>query len=300
MGINQKAWAILSENEKTSLSLQFVDDKSSWEAGEIMDKSHYKYLEIKYRAQKFLKMFTEHFDLYADLMPDIKGEAAVKKYLELCMGKRMKPMEAIAILNDNNYDRVYTRVGMNERLANQINKWGRSEDPYTLHMFNLVKEFDRWNNFRILPREVQEPSAFKRRVKNMYKKHLRVLREIPSISLEKLIKISKPKKGDPIGYMPIITKDRKVKVVKVRMVRTMTDIYNDICLYTFDSEQKAFDYIRPVYEYLSIGKKECKDGINFWNVYREKIQTATNYTEIQNITATRSHLEMAYSKLVFY
>ena len=46
--MKSKAWQILNKDEKTALMLTFNQKKSSWEAGDIMDKSHYKYLEITY------------------------------------------------------------------------------------------------------------------------------------------------------------------------------------------------------------------------------------------------------------
>lgn len=38
-----------------------------------------------------------------------------------------------------------------------------SEDEWDKDTLRLILEFDRWNNFRILPRMLQQPSAFKRR-----------------------------------------------------------------------------------------------------------------------------------------
>lgn len=43
-------------------------------------------------------------------------------------------------------------------------KWLKeSEDEWDKDTLRLILEFDRWNNFRILPRMLQQPSAFKRR-----------------------------------------------------------------------------------------------------------------------------------------
>ena len=43
----KKAWDCLNEIERQSLFLQLSESKSSWEAGEILKLSHYKYLEIR-------------------------------------------------------------------------------------------------------------------------------------------------------------------------------------------------------------------------------------------------------------
>lgn len=48
------AWDCLTDAEKNSL--MFIQGKglSTWEAGEILKMPHYKYLELKARAEKFL------------------------------------------------------------------------------------------------------------------------------------------------------------------------------------------------------------------------------------------------------
>lgn len=296
--VNRAAWNILSPDEKTALGLQHGMNKSSWESGEIMDKSHYKYLEIKYRAEKFLAIFTEHLEIYPELIPDyISGEIPVKKYFRWCIGERLKPMAALERLNDNSIDRVFTKSSMNARIIEQVRAWGRSENVYELAAFNLVKEFDRWNNYRILPREIQEPSAFKRRVKNMYKKHIRALTSMPSISKEKLLELSRAKKA-PYAYMPLLQSDGW-SIVKVKVNKLITPLYNELCLYTFKTYAEADTYIANVFSYVNKKEKDCKDGIIFWQIYRECIQTATNYNEVQKITATRSHLEMALKNLSY-
>lgn len=300
MKLNKSAWDILSPDEKTALGTMFGMNKSSWEAGEIMDKSHYKFLEIKYRAEKFLAMFTEHLDLYQQLIPDyIAGEKTVIEYFRLCIGKRMKPQEVITKLNDNTIDRVFTKSGLNAKVVNQLRKWGKSEDVFELSMFNLVKEFDRWNNFRILPREIQEPSAFKRRIKNMYKKHIRVLTSMPALSREKLIKLSKTNKA-PFAYMPLLIRGSSFEIIKVKVNQNITPLYIELCLYIFKTKEEAETYITNVFHYVSKGKKDCKDGIEFWQIYRDCIKTAQNYHEVQKITAIRSHLDLAYHKLEFF
>lgn len=299
--LNKNAWDILSPDEKTALGLQHGYNKSSWESGEIMDKSHYKYLEIKYRAEKFLAMFTEHFEIYDSLLPTkIEAEGCIKIYIQMCIGKRNKPMEVLEYLNDNDRDIVFTKAILNSKLITQLRKWSNSENVHELNLFNLVKEFDRWNNYRILPREVQEPSAFKRRIKNMYKKHIRVLTSMPELSRNKILELTKPTKKGPNAYMPLLVKGRAFQIYKVRVNKGTSKIYDSLCLYIFKTEKEANTYITNVFSYVNKAQKDCKDGIQFWQIYRDCIRTAKNYQEVQKITATRSHLEMAYNNLQYY
>lgn len=283
------------------MGLQHGMQKSSWESGEIMDKSHYKYLEIKYRAEKFLKMFTEHLELYDEVVPLklLSGDGIAAQFLKLCVEKRLKPTAAIKIINDNDEDRVYTKSGMHERVAVVLKKWERSEDVHEHMVYNMVKEFDRWNNFRILPPEIQEPSAYKRRVKSMYKKHIRVFASLPRLSLEKLKELTKhnPKKAS--AYMPMVI-GGKYELWRIKTAPKTMDLIKELCLYVFKDKDIAEEYIQSVFHYVNLDEKHCRDGIKFWQSYRELIQKAINYDQINNIKATRRHLEMALEKLNFF
>lgn len=295
MKINKQALAILNEDEKTSLHIQLGYQKSSWEAGEIMEKSHYKYLEIKYRAEKYLRMFTEHLELYDDVIPRyVNGHKDVISFLRSCMEDRAKPNE---LFRERGKDKAFLKDKFNEKISEQIRKWGRSEDPHDQAIFNLVKEFDRYNNFRILPKDVQEPSAFKRRIKKAYMKHVKVLSTIPKISLLKIIKMAKTNKR-PFYFLPIIM-DGMIQIHRIKQTRTTTDLLNQVALYIFDTELKAKEYIIPVFHYLQKGKKDCRDGLDFWEKYRTLIKTAHNYNEVQQITPSRKYLEVAYKKIEF-
>lgn len=288
----QKAWNILTDDEKTSLTLQIGLSKSSWEVGEIMTKSHYKYLEIKYRAEYFLKLFAEHLDLYDRLIPDIKGNKFVIAYLRKCIEDRKKPMSIIK--SQEFFENKITKSGVNKLLEEQLNLWKKSDDAHENVVHDLVKEFDRWNNFRILPKIIQEPSAYKRRVKNVYKKHLKMVCNIHPLSLKKLLKLYQTNRY-PFLYMPIKSEGIG-KIYKIKMNQQSLSIINKIGLYLFSDIKVAEEYINSVDLYTKKGKKECTDGLIFWPKYRELIKKATNYNEVQQISPTRRHLIMALSK----
>lgn len=297
MSVNRKAWGILKEDEKTALGLQLGMQKSSWQSGEIMDKSHYKYLEIKYRAEKFLKMFTEHYELYDCLIPkDLPGINSVIDYFVWCIEFRLKPMEAIDRIMIN-YSKL-RKEDLNGLLITQLRQWQKSEDPYQLAVFDLVKEFDRWNNYRILPREIQEPSAFKRRISKMYKKHIKVLTSIPKLSLIKLKQLSKTNK-EPFAYLPIFNEAGQIEVWKVKDLPKSVELYSSISFYIFADKQEAQDYITHIFHYVNQAKKDCKNGLKFWSNYRICIKKAKNYNQIQQIIPSRKYLETAFYKLTF-
>lgn len=298
---NQKAaWEILTEDEKTSLTLQIGLSKSSWEVGEIMTKSHYKYLEIKYRADHFLKIFADHLYLYDRLVPDVKCNPFVLLFLRKCIEERKKPLAVIAEINDTitdiNRDKI-SKQSMNALLEEQISIWQKSEDAHEKVTLEMVKEFDRWNNFRILPRNIQEPSAYKRRVKNVYKKHIRMVTSIHPLSVKKLLKLYSANKGKCL-LLPLLTPDT-CGVFKIRYNQQSFKIINKIGLYLFEDEKIAKEYLSELEIYTGKRKKDCTDGLNFWPKYRQLIGRAKNYQEIQQITPNRKYLEMALSKLEY-
>lgn len=72
----KKAWDCLTQKEQQSLFLQLSENKSSWEAGEILKLSHYKYLEIRERSEKFFRLFSDFLRkglLYSDQIALVKG-----------------------------------------------------------------------------------------------------------------------------------------------------------------------------------------------------------------------------------
>lgn len=72
----QKAWSYLIDKEQQSLFLQLSESKSSWEAGEILKLSHYKYLEIRERSEKFFRLFSDFLRntlLFFDQIAPVRG-----------------------------------------------------------------------------------------------------------------------------------------------------------------------------------------------------------------------------------
>lgn len=297
MQLNRKAWELLNPDEKTALGLQIGMDKSSWQAGEIMNKSHYKYLEIKYRAEYFLKMFTEHLDLFDEMVPTslLTGDKTAIAFLKTCIEKRVKPMESIKILQEKAGERL-TKSLINDKLIPLLRAWERSENPYEQTIFNLVKEFDRWNNFRILPKEIQEPSAYKRRIKNIHKKHIRMISSINTFSLDKLHKHYYDKKSTQ--YLALLYGGIP-QLWPVKINSTSAKIFNTLGLYYFDKEEEGKEFITTIYNYVSKSKKECTDGLDFWPKYREMIKRAENYQEVQKISPSRKYLQLAMAKFEF-
>lgn len=297
--INKKAWDNLVEPERTALSLQLGMDKSSWEAGEIMKRSHYKYLEIKYRAEYFLKLFTKHFQLFGELIPEQTPfeTSIVKDYLKFCIEKRIKPSEALEEMAKVRKGRVKKDI-LDKALIKQLKHWGESQDVFGRTVFDLVMDFDRWNNFRILPKEIQEPSPYKRRAKKVFRAQLRILKNFPELSLKHLKKLFETNSEECL-YLPIVENETPL-ILKIRTNPTYLAMLDDICLYYFRTEDTAREYIGIAMDYIYNENRSCKDGLEFWPKFREIVKDALNYNKIHNLTPNRKFLEMAINKIEYW
>lgn len=297
-GSKKKAWEMLDKSEQTALSLQYGFSKSSWEAGQMMARSHYKYLEIKYRAEKFFEMYANHIEIFGEVVPDyVNCPRDIYLYLKLCLEKRMKPAFAINELEKATEKRIL-KSDLNKRLEETIKKWQNSSQAIEATMVNFIKDFDRWNNFRILPRTCQEPSAFKRRIKNAYKRHIRILNSIPKISIEKIRELFEVKKAKKTLWLPLII-DKAPWVIKIDHKPKTIEALNEISFYIFDDKKLADIYIDAIADYCFKEEKDCKDGLEFWPLYREIIKKSINYQQIQQITPSRKYLDMALQKLTY-
>ena len=302
MNLNKDAWNNLDLHERTALSLKHISDKSSWQAGEIMSRSHYKYLEIKSRAEHFLKLFTEYYNLFGCLIPDeVTGDMTVIEYFKLTIIKRYKPKKAIDTINEKRPNGIM-RGQLNIRIEKQLKAWGRSQILEEIKVYNLIQDFDRWNNFRILPKSCQEPSAFKRRLKNVFKKQLKVLKDLNEFSLDhlkKLLRATRQKDREKALYLPLLEKNGSLKVYLIKNKPTYLEILSDMGLYYFIKVEDAKDYMALVAKYLLNQKRSCKDGLDFWPQFREQIKKAANYDKVCNKAPHRRQLEVAMSKLEY-
>lgn len=293
-GLRPEVWKILDGDEKMAVSLQLGYGKSSWESGEIMSKSHYKYLEILSRGERYIKMFTEQFELYDEVVPHwIKGEKEVKEYFRLTVQERW-PVNSVHNKLDTDFGKSLKRV-RNAMIVEQLRKWEKSEDAHQITLANFIKEFDRWNNFRVLPKEVQEPSAFKRRNKNLHKKHIKVATTLSDIAVQQLEKRFRGKKANGV-YMPVVTKSGIEKVILLKNTKEIISYVSQYGLYVFKTQEEAKGFKELIMDYLETETKTCQQGLEFWPKYRDNIRRALNHDEVQRITPTRKGVILAYEK----
>jgi hypothetical protein len=294
---NNKAWAILREDERSALTLTHNFDKSTWQAGEIMNKAHYKYLEIKARAEKFLKMFTAYYEQFDQLVPPATFlHRDFVEYLNLVIIQRQTTKKA----SDNNPHTLLFVDKSRDRLINtEIEKLKTSKDEAHKELYLLIMEFDRWNNHRILPKNIQEPSAFKRRNKSRNLKHLKKISNIPTFTIKRIIsKYQYEGKFNKL-YIPLLTDISDDNYIIIPIKRTKANItdLSKVGLFMFEDKENADDFAYLIEGYINKKSKTCKDGQKFWPKYRLLSEKAINWRNVNNIVPIRKYLHNAFVDL---
>lgn len=289
--VNRKAFKVLSEDEKASLALQQMHGKSTWQAGEIMKKSHYKYLEINQRAKKYLEMFQVHYNTFNNLIPqDLNLNPIFEEFIIQVIENRKKVKQAVTDMVTKDTEWLLVKKTRDKFLTEHIRKLATSSKYGALELLRILLDFDRYNNFRILPPDVQEPSAFKRRNKTRFKKHLTTSLTLPIYTNYRIRDLYGAKKAKNPGYIILAPNGEKPEVVLINTTKDAVEILSSISIYIFQSEQTANDYKELVEDYLSLVKNSPREGLKFWPKYRTIIREAFNFSEVNNIIPSRKHI----------
>lgn len=294
--LNTEAWDILNRDEKMSISLSLGHNKSSWEAGEIVGKSHYKYLEINSRAERFLRMFTEFFEKYGDLIPIPNNmHRDFKDYLIMLIKERRTMKDTLSRIENKDYQFTGSRE---VTLENAMNNLRHSDLPSERELFDLLLEFDRWNNFRILPRRLQQPSAFKRRNKSRELKHLKSISDLPKYSVNKI-----KEKFNYTGYkklfFTLVSRELTNGFTIITMENTKKNIsqVSQLGFFIFrdylDAQKLGEMINRYLYPLKVTGFSPVVKGLTFWSPYRELIAKSINYSKVYNLVPNRKYVEDA-------
>ena len=191
----QKAWSHLTDPEQMALTLVVVNDRSKKEAAIIMNIAPYKFTEIYLRARKFFVMFTKHYEIHDDLIPEYyRINKEFKTFIDQVVGYRLKPSDILK------QEPMQGLLGKEAQLV----MWGGFFFVEDTYFGRLAQEFDRWNNFRILPKIYQAPAAFPRRRNKTLKKIQQGLYAISDLGWDLLMQ--KYGTGDlpPMVFMPVV------------------------------------------------------------------------------------------------
>lgn len=288
----ENAWGCLTKKEQDSLFLNISQGLSTRRTGEVLGMSHYKYLEMKARAEKFFKMFSDYFYLYPSLIrPGAPITEAFKDYLYGSILKRLSKDEAINYAGDSSW--VLKEFNTKKILSN-MGRLKDSEDEWDKALYKLIMEFDRWNSFRILPQSLQAPSAYKRRTNKKYKIYLRYLHRIPDFKIRYILDTFWKKNGNR-RYIALVSSifEYGYQVVPIGITDKIYQDLTGMKIYIFEDQLDAEDFGVQVSRYFEIG--DPHSGLKFWKTFNELIEKSLNYKEINNMDFSVEGLDTAYN-----
>lgn len=245
-----------------------------------------------------MKLFTDHFEMFGALVPSyITLDERFRKYLELTIGKRKPISEAVALIEDPVFSiKSFREKVISEQMAKLLRKNKVTVRTWAL----MVLEFDRWNNYRILPADIQEPSAFKRRNKKNEIRNLRNVADLNGFTIRR-IKLKYEIKGEAprkVLFVPVVEEQGKSgSIIKVENNKTTVEGLSKIGFYLFPKEKHAQEFLNHILLYKLNDRKDCKQGQRFWPKFRLLTQNSMNYNFIQKRVASRKFLETALRDL---
>jgi len=272
----KKGWETLTKDEQQALSLIVVSNRSRKEASIIMNISPYKFNEIYLRARKFFITFAAHYEHAETILPSgvtIKPE--FRLFVQLLLSKRKKPMSILetpgflSIINN----KVRRQLWMD--LFQQLD-WGE----YTENR-DLLQEFDRWNNFRVLPKALRLPAAFPRRRNRDLKKIHDSLIAISDLGwnlIEKQYGTNTP----PMAHIPVVELSY-FGIKTVKKTERNKDYFTDNVIPIFEKKEEAERFSGLIFDYSNIKRKSPHAARKFWANFRLMLQKALNYKELLNI-----------------
>jgi hypothetical protein len=292
--IQNKAWNLLTEKEKQALTLGLGYAKSSWEVGEMMGLSHYKFLELKERAERFFKLFEGYFSKYPSLVRPNSLDDRFRDFIEGIIEKRMSRKEVSQYMGDSSLLVKPISTAM-------IIKWYKglisSSDTWDKDLALLITEVDRWSNKRFLPRDIQLPSAYLRRIKWKDQSYMRWLIKWPIQKIEAIKKIYTNRAKE--GYFIAISdpsNDMGYCVLQVKKNRRTILEMTSLGLYIFPELVQA-DVLGYMISKYSEKANSPKSGMRFWRDYRDNLKMAMNYNELQNLSILPRPEDIEFSRI---
>lgn len=243
-------------------------------------------------------MFADFFEKHSSIFrPDCPCERNFQDFIEGVIEHRLKKRDAVAYMGDSTQQ--LPKVNRKNLIRN-MKYLKESENLWDLDTRRLIFEFDRWNNFRILPSILQQPSAFKRRLNKKDKIYIKYLLErIPTFVLEKLkerfyykVKPSKKKL-----WVTLISPDLYTDgyyLLPIRPEKEVLEEMNRFYIYIFEDREDADTFGYLVTSFYERTAKVIA-GQKFWPEYRYLVKKAINYNAINNIEFNVKRLDNAYN-----
>lgn len=296
----EKAWECLTPQEQNSLFLTLSQGKSTWETGEILKMTHYKYLELKARSEKFFKLFSDYFEKYPSLInPQSPLDRYFQDYLYASLIKRLPKDEAAVYAGESAWLLKPVKSGQIIRNMDRL-KESSKHSEWDRDLYALILEFDRWNNYRILPKSLQAPTPYKTRSNKKYKAYMKYLHTLPDSKIKNLVDYfwcrTTKKDLDNRYYVAFVSSIYKegYQIVPISKKQEKLNELTRFKIYVFPDRVNAEEFGLMVATYFTEITNQ-KRGLKFWREFREVIENAVNYREINNMDFTVYSLDTAYS-----
>lgn len=291
----EKAWSFLTESEKQSIYLTTGQGLSGWQAGEILQVTHYKYLELKARSETLFKVLSDYFEIYDTLInPRAQIHPSFRDYLFGCIEKRLPLPEAKIYAGEGRWSSKNVRE---REILESMKNLKESTFKHDTDLHLLIIEFDRWNNFRILPTILQATSPYKRKSNRQAKAYFKYLKNINPHTLLKIATnlTFRGKKqvwvalmgdfnnnGQTYDVIPIRQDDRNMKFMTINR------------LYVFKSQEDAVIFATLVLRHDMVFTS--KDGLQFWKKYDTVIKKAINHDSITHTSKITNFYDESFKE----
>ena len=272
----QLAYDHLTEPERMALSLVIVSERTKKEASVIMNLAPYKFTEIYLRARKFFVMFTEFYEDHTYIVPpSLRTDTIFLLYLSLLLKRKTNKVlltgPTFLALVDSKARKAHW-----DELMRSLNNSRRTDS------IQLLQEFDRWNNYRILPKQYQLQPAFPRRKNRALKKISNNLYAISDHGWDLLIQRYGTNDLPPMNFIPII-QTGDFRAYAIRGTQPVTDYMTRNRIPVFIEEKVAKEFAELLWDYQRLKKRSTYSARKFWANFRILIKKAYNYIELVNL-----------------
>ena len=280
----EMAWDVLDELEKSVLILCLTHGKSVREVGSIIKKPHYTCLKVKTRAENLFKIMMAHYYNYEALFsPKSPTSNDFRTYMESLIEDRKTVKESYQ--KAENYSLTFLKL-RDSYVIKYMEYLKLSDDPWDKSTYEVIMEFDRYNNFRILPKAIQRPSPFKRNYTKEMVKYIDTMTNLKPVTIDYLLSlVGKSEKEDTQIYTVIFSYEEfehGYKVLPIYYKNKNIEIFEREKFYLWSDIEEA-DYFGAIVSTYAYKEKIPGSAQKFWNKYREQIKLAINYKDVNNI-----------------
>ena len=273
----EKAYIHLTEQEKLVLSFIIINNRSFKETAAIVDISPYKIKEVYFRAKKYFLLFTDFYRSHDELFPNALAiNPLFKDYITELIQSRKNPAE---LKRDPKYFEICVSYKLKALWRDLFEALAFSGRLHYTSLYNLILEFDKWADKRILPKAFQKPSAFERRRIKVFKKVFKEMTSFGDLGYDLMQQLHGDKKGK--GFI-IAFYDKGHRLIRIKLTKGSIEYYTNLHMPVFVNEPQAIRMADLVQQFKT-EKTNTRRAAIFWSNFRVLAMQAVNIEEIMGI-----------------